>query len=343
MPFVTPRHPATSDQMRSGSSTDEISADRYHLKTQHPTHAGKPLSLLSTSSAIKPTCQQDQLEGSDFWNDMYGLDVPTASIVKPQTLESFTSETHHVPAQLFSEDHHITSSALAMRTTLNEPALKVYSGSIMVHMEGFDQNQRSHVETMEKALKCLSEKFPKAGLILQLGSRFYRYKSSGLEEVPWNGATPPPLVVRMSAIKLPRHGRCVLVEGKHLHIRKPPSPVEEAADNLVAMRESAGPKIQLRAVEDQPLVLYCIQSNVLQAEKLHPMFSTPDGTKALFAAPVEPLRAQSTVTLRLRRGHAFSPDVTMTTAWLQDPVSEVNSQLSQLKLAAKTPSPTAFK
>ena len=42
------------------------------------------------------------------------------------------------------------------------------------------------------------------------------------------------------------------------------------------------------------------------------------GRKALFAAPLRPLPAQGTVTLRLRRGHAFSPDVTMTTTWLQE-------------------------
>ncbi len=42
------------------------------------------------------------------------------------------------------------------------------------------------------------------------------------------------------------------------------------------------------------------------------------GRKALFAAPMRPLPAEGTVTLRLRRGHAFSPDVTMTTTWLQE-------------------------
>lgn len=272
------------------------------------------------------------------------LGTPFASLTEPQLLESFQRKNHCVRAQLFSEAQHVTSSALAMRSKLRQPALKVYVGSIMVHMEGFDQQQPDHVETMKRALTRLSQKFPTAGLVLQLGDQFYRYNGATLEVVPWVSQTPPPVVSRMSAIKLPRHGRCVLVEGENLNIVVPPSPAEEAAQSLVALSaasDRAGGEntsnIQLRSVPDPPLVLYCIQSDVLKAEKLQAMFSTPDGKKALFAAPVEPLPAEGTVTLRLRRGHAFSPDVTMTTTWLQASVSDVGSRMGKLNLEARTP------
>lgn len=39
--------------------------------------------------------------------------------------------------------------------------------------------------------------------------------------------------------------------------------------------------------------------------------------KALFAAPRRLPSPEGTVVLRLRRGYAFSPDVTMTSAWLR--------------------------
>lgn len=45
---------------------------------------------------------------------------------------------------------------------------------------------------------------------------------------------------------------------------------------------------------------------------------TLQGCKALFAAPLQALPLKGSVTLRLRRGHAFSQDVTMTTTWLQE-------------------------
>lgn len=41
------------------------------------------------------------------------------------------------------------------------------------------------------------------------------------------------------------------------------------------------------------------------------------GRKALFAAPRRALPVGGTVKLRVRRGHAFGPDVVMFTDWLQ--------------------------
>mmetsp|Transcript_12051 Transcript_12051/g.36168 ORF Transcript_12051/g.36168 Transcript_12051/m.36168 type:complete len:398 (-) Transcript_12051:348-1541(-) len=192
--------------------------------------------------------------------------------------------------------------------------LEIKKGSIMVHMEHFDQNEPAHVETMKRALARLSARFPTAGLVLQLGDNFYEHKDGELRPVPWVGSIPPPVVTRMSAIQLPRHGRCVLVEGEHLNIAMSGAQ-QVLAPDVQAARDIEG--AELRAVPDPPLVLYCIESSVLQAEKLRPMFSTPDGKKALFAAPERVLK-ELTVTLRLRRGHAFSPDVTMTSSWLKE-------------------------
>lgn len=295
------------------------------------------------------------------------LSAPAVSA--PQHLKAdFQRENDAIGAQMFSETSHVTAEALALRSDLRQPGLRVYTGSIMVHMEGFDQQRTDHVETMKRALMKLSQQFPAAGLVLQLGETFYRYNDGALEVVPWVCRIPPPVVARMSAIKLPRHGRCILVEGENLHIElapQPPSDEEKAAQSLVALSADSDPAgsnqhadVQLRSVPDPPLVLYCIQSERLKAEKLQPMFSTPDGKKALFAAPVERLDPSCPVTLRLRRGHAFSPDVTMTTAWLQEsgapqestapaanvvartdsqPVADVGARMNQLNLAGPTP------
>ena len=63
---------------------------------------------------------------------------------------------------------------------------------------------------MKRALERLSRRFPTAGLVLQLGDKFYEHRDGQLREVPWVGATPPPVVTRMSAINLPRHGKIFL-------------------------------------------------------------------------------------------------------------------------------------
>ncbi len=70
--------------------------------------------------------------------------------------------------------------------------------------------QPQHVQTMQRALERLSRRFPTAGLVLQLGDKFYEHRDGELREVPWVGATPPPVVTRMSAINLPRHGTIFL-------------------------------------------------------------------------------------------------------------------------------------
>lgn len=46
--------------------------------------------------------------------------------------------------------------------------------------------------------------------------------------------------------------------------------------------------------------------------------ASPQGRKALFAAPQWQLPEEGYVTLRLRRGYYFCPDVTMTSSWLQE-------------------------
>ncbi len=74
-------------------------------------------------------------------------------------------------------------------------------------------------------------------------------------------------------------GRCVLVEGQHLHIAvvgAQQALPQHSAEVQEAARHVAAEGAELRPVPDPPLVLYCIQANVLQAEKLRPMFSTPD-------------------------------------------------------------------
>ena len=76
-------------------------------------------------------------------------------------------------------------------------------------------------------------------------------------------------------------GRCVLVEGQFLHIavagtQQQGLPALASAEVQAARADIAAEGGELRPVPDPPLVLYCIQANVLQAEKLRPMFSTPD-------------------------------------------------------------------
>mmetsp|Transcript_12053 Transcript_12053/g.36179 ORF Transcript_12053/g.36179 Transcript_12053/m.36179 type:complete len:118 (-) Transcript_12053:734-1087(-) len=73
-------------------------------------------------------------------------------------------------------------------------------------------------------------------------------------------------------------GRCVLVEGEHLNIAMSGAQ-QVLAPDVQAARDIEG--AELRAVPDPPLVLYCIESSVLQAEKLRPMFSTPDVSRYL--------------------------------------------------------------
>eukprot|EP00208_Stichococcus_sp_RCC1054_P004080 CAMPEP_0206149392 /NCGR_PEP_ID=MMETSP1473-20131121/37751_1 /ASSEMBLY_ACC=CAM_ASM_001109 /TAXON_ID=1461547 /ORGANISM="Stichococcus sp, Strain RCC1054" /LENGTH=328 /DNA_ID=CAMNT_0053546853 /DNA_START=1107 /DNA_END=2093 /DNA_ORIENTATION=+ len=175
--------------------------------------------------------------------------------------------------------------------------------SVMIHMDHFDASQEAHTEKMERTLVRLSNRFPKAGMKLQLGTKFYSSEAGQVQEEDWTYDVPPPVVTRMSAVQLPKHGRCVLVEGEHLTV--------PGMTSTVAAPTEATP----------PLVLYCIRPGVVQAEKLRPMFSTPDGRKALFAAPVQPLQ-EGSVTLRLRRAHAFSPDVHMTADWLRRPADD---------------------
>ena len=62
------------------------------------------------------------------------------------------------------------------------------------------------MRAMEQALVRLSGRFPKAGLVLQLGDKFYEHRNGELREVPWVCTTPPPVVTRMSAVNLPSHG-----------------------------------------------------------------------------------------------------------------------------------------
>lgn len=226
------------------------------------------------------------------------------------------------------------------------PSLCVHKGSIMVHMEGFDHTQPSHVETMRRAMERLAVRFPRGGFVLQLGDRFYRYVDGGLQEVPWDGSTPPPVATRMSAVDLPRHGRCVLVEGQHLHIPLAPTSAATAPSRdrqtaqQVMAAEGGGLATAVMDAPEPPLVLYCIQTEVVQAEKLRPMYSTPDGCKALFAAPRGLLPDVGTVTLRLRRGHAFSPDVRMNAGWLRplsstvhQVIADVTNQMGSVQLA----------
>lgn len=72
----------------------------------------------------------------------------------------------------------------------------------------------------------------------------------------------------------------MLVEGGHLHIT--PRPAAEQTPALQAQQQAlcAGGGglggAQPESMPDPPLVLYCIQAGVLQAEKLRPMYSTPD-------------------------------------------------------------------
>ncbi len=71
------------------------------------------------------------------------------------------------------------------------------------------------------------------------------------------------------------------MEGQHLHIavagtQQPGLPALASAEVQAAHADIAAEGAELRPVPDPPLVLYCIQANVLQAEKLRPMFSTPD-------------------------------------------------------------------
>jgi len=244
----------------------------------------------------------------------------------------FTIPEAEVQACIFSDRIHTIDEAKEVGKHLPE-GFTVRRGSIMVHMDKFDQNNPAHQQKMEETLAQLTKRFPAAGLVLQLGDKFWEHREGKLQEVPWAGATPPPSVTRMSAIILPHHGRCVLVEGKHLHVT-PPSTLTAAVQHaLDASGSGSGGTVQ---GFDKPLVLYCIREGVLQAEKLRPMFSSPDGCKALFAAPVGQLPAEGNVTLRLRRDHAFAPDVTMNAAWLHD--SSPQPDVKRNILAQKAPS-----
>ena len=89
--------------------------------------------------------------------------------------------------------------------------------------------QPSHVETMRRALARMSLRFPAAGLVLQLGDRFYEHSRNGLREVQWASATPPPVVTRMSAINLIHHGGPPLPTHTHTHT---PPPAPAASEKL---------------------------------------------------------------------------------------------------------------
>ena len=78
-------------------------------------------------------------------------------------------------------------------------------------------------------------------------------------------------------------GQCLLVEGRHLNIAIMPAPATASTEIRAAQQALTTPgdgelnkALQLRSVPDPPLVLYCIRSGVLHAEKLRPMFSTPN-------------------------------------------------------------------
>lgn len=66
--------------------------------------------------------------------------------------------------------------------------------------------QPAHQEMMNQALAELTKRCPAAGLVLQLDDKFWEHRDGKPQEVPWAGAIPPPVVTRMSAVKLPRHG-----------------------------------------------------------------------------------------------------------------------------------------
>ena len=81
------------------------------------------------------------------------------------------------------------------------------------------------------------------------------------------------------------------MEGQYLHIavagtQQTGLPAFASAEVQAAHADIAAEGAELRPVPDPPLVLYCIQANVLQAEKLRPMFSTPDVRPPLPSPPL---------------------------------------------------------
>ena len=65
------------------------------------------------------------------------------------------------------------------------------------------------MEAIQRAHARLASRFPRAGLVLQLGSRFYKRQGGDLQEMAWPFATPPPVVTRMSAVRLPLYGEAL--------------------------------------------------------------------------------------------------------------------------------------
>lgn len=80
------------------------------------------------------------------------------------------------------------------------------------------------------------------------------------------------------------------MEGQHLHIT-PPSTLAAAVQHELNASGSASSGI-VQAF-DKPLVLYCILEGVLQAEKLRPMFSSPDVSPRYLKHPPLPPGALS--------------------------------------------------
>lgn len=62
------------------------------------------------------------------------------------------------------------------------------------------------MEAIQRAHARLASRFSRAGLMLQLGGRFYKRQDGNLQVVAWPFATPPPVVTRISAVHLPLYG-----------------------------------------------------------------------------------------------------------------------------------------
>ncbi len=88
-----------------------------------------------------------------------------------------------------------------------EARYKLYAGMSENMKQG--SLQAGHVEAIQRAHARLASQFPRAGLILQLGSRFYERQDGNLQEVAWPFATPPPVVTRIFAVHLPPYGEAL--------------------------------------------------------------------------------------------------------------------------------------
>ncbi len=69
--------------------------------------------------------------------------------------------------------------------------------------------------------------------------------------------------------------------------------------------------------DDQDLNLYhMIHRQSSDAEKLVPILSSPDGTKALFHAPVKKFPAVGESIIRVQRAECLAPQVVLRSEWL---------------------------